>query len=55
MKEVVEKNALMDEKHNGFRRDRRGGNNLYVMKLMIEMIERLKKSNMKRYFAYLNI
>ena len=52
MKDVVERNAMMGEEQNGFRRDRRGEDNLYVM---IEMIERMKKENMKGYFACLDI
>ena len=52
MKDVVSRNALMGEEQNGFRRDKRGEDNLYVV---IEIIERPKKDNLKGYFACLDI
>ena len=52
MKDVVERNALMGEEENSFQRDRKVLDNLCVM---IEIIERLKKNNMKGYLACLDI
>ena len=40
MKDMVKRNVMIGKEQNGFRRDRRGEDNLYVM---IEVIERLKK------------
>ncbi|KAF2349462.1 Reverse transcriptase domain [Trinorchestia longiramus] len=52
MKHVVEEQGVMGEEQNGFRRDRRGEDNLFVVS---EVIERKRKENKKMYLAFLNI
>ncbi|KAF2354415.1 hypothetical protein FHG87_014830 [Trinorchestia longiramus] len=52
MKHVVEEQGVMGEEHNGFRRDRRGEDNLFVVS---EVIERKRKENKKVYLAFLDI
>ena len=52
VKEMVERHGVMGEEQNGFRRDRRGEDNMFVV---IEMIERMKKDGKKGYMAFLDI
>jgi hypothetical protein len=52
MKQVVEDHGVMGEEQNGFRRDRRGEDNLFVVN---EIIERMKKEGKKVYLAFLDI
>ncbi|KAF2343922.1 Reverse transcriptase domain [Trinorchestia longiramus] len=52
MKHVVEEQGVMGEEENGFRRDRRGEDNLFVVS---EVIERKRKENKKVYLAFLDI
>ncbi|KAF2364292.1 Reverse transcriptase domain [Trinorchestia longiramus] len=52
MKHVVEEQGVMGEKQNGFRRDRRGEDNLFVVS---EIIERKRKEHKKAYLAFLDI
>ncbi|KAF2355531.1 Reverse transcriptase domain [Trinorchestia longiramus] len=52
MKHVVEEQGVMGEEQNGFRRDRRGEDNLFVVS---EVIERKRKENKKVYLAFLDI
>ncbi|KAF2344329.1 Reverse transcriptase domain [Trinorchestia longiramus] len=52
MKHVVEEQGVMGEEQNGFRRDRRGEDNLFVVS---EVIVRKRKENKKVYLAFLDI
>ncbi len=52
MKEAVESMKVMGEEQNGFRVDRRGEDNMYVVK---EMIEMMKRENKCGYMAFLDI
>ncbi|KAF2347002.1 Reverse transcriptase domain [Trinorchestia longiramus] len=52
MKHVVEELGVMGEKQNGFRRDRYGEDNLFVVS---EIIERKRKENKNMYLAFLDI
>ena len=50
--EVVERNRVMGDEQNGFRKDRRGEDNMFVVN---EVIERAKKDGRKKYIAFLDI
>lgn len=46
------RNKVMGEERNGFRRDRRGEDNMYAIH---EVIERARKAGKKKYLAFLDI
>ena len=52
LKEIFERNNVMGEEQNGFRSDRRGEDNLFVVR---EVIEKLRKRGKKGYIAFLDI
>jgi hypothetical protein len=52
VRENIEKHKVMGEEQNGFRMKRRGEDNMFVVR---EVIERLKKEGKKGYFAFLDI
>lgn len=52
LNEVIERNRVMGEEQNGFRKDRRGEDNMYVVN---EMIGRARKDGRKKYLAFLDI
>lgn len=52
LKGIFERNKVMGEEQNGFRMDRRGEDNMFVVR---EVIENMKKSGRKGYFAFLDI
>ncbi|KAF2355928.1 Reverse transcriptase domain [Trinorchestia longiramus] len=52
MKHVVEEQGVMGEEQNGFRRDRHGEDNLFVVS---EEIERKRKENKKVYLVFFDI
>jgi hypothetical protein len=52
VRENIEKHKVMGEEQNGFRMKRRGEDNMFVVR---EVIERLKKDGKKGYFAFLDI
>ena len=49
---IVERNNVMGEEQNGFLKDRRGEDNMFVVN---EVIERAKKEGEKKYLAFLDI
>ena len=49
MKVVIERNKVMGEEQNGFRVDRRGEDNMFVVR---EVIEKMVKEKMKAYVAF---
>jgi hypothetical protein len=52
MRVNIERHKVMGEEQNGFRMNRRGEDNMYVVR---EVIERLKKDGKKGYFAFIDI
>ena len=48
----MEEENLLSEEQNGFRKDRRGTDNLYIIR---EIIDRAKKDKKKYYLAFLDI
>ena len=52
MSKCVETNGLLSEEQNGFRSDRRGEDNLFIVR---ELMERCKRENKRSYFAFLDI
>ena len=52
LKEVIEREKVMSEEQNGFRQDRRGEDNIYIVN---ELIESFKKSGKKVFFAFIDI
>ena len=49
---VIEAERVIGEEQGGFRKDRRGTDNLYIVK---EIIEHARKSNKKYYVVFLDI
>lgn len=52
IREVIEGEGIISEEQNGFRKDRRGTENIYIIK---EIIEERKRMNQKLYCAFLDI
>ena len=52
LSEVIERNKVMGEEQNGFRKDRRGEDNMFVVN---EVIGRARKDGRKKYLAFLDI
>ena len=52
LSEIVERNKVMGEEQNGFRKDRRGEDSMFVVN---EVIERARKDGRKKYLAFLDI
>ena len=48
----VERNRILSDEQNGFRRNRRGEDNIFIVR---ELIERCKQRNERGYFAFLDI
>jgi len=52
LREWCERDKIMGEEQNGFRKDRRGEDNMFVVR---EVIEKMRRERSKGYFAFLNI
>ena len=52
MTNIIEEEELIGEEQNGFRKDRRGTENLYILK---ELIEKAGKENKQLYCMFLDI
>ena len=52
LKECIEVNGVLSEEQNGFRVDRRGEDNMFVVR---ELMEGCKSENKRGYFAFLDI
>ena len=50
--EAVERNGVLGEEQNGFRMNRRGEDNIFIVR---EMIEKCNRESKKGYFAFLDI
>ena len=52
LRACIEMNGLLSEEQNGFRLDRRGEDNIFIVR---ELIEKCKRESKKGYFAFLDI
>ena len=52
IRDILETEEIISEEQNGFRKDRRGTENLYIIK---EIIDEVKKDNKEIYCAFLDI
>ena len=52
VREVVERHGVLGEEQNGFRLNRRGEDNMFIVR---EMIDRCNREGKKGYFAFLDI
>ena len=52
LRTCIERNGLLSDEQNGFRMNRRGEDNIFIVR---ELIERCKRDNKRGYFAFLDI
>ena len=52
LRECVEMNGLLSDEQNGFRKNRRGEDNIFIVR---ELLDACKRENRKGYFAFLDI